>query len=178
MAVRRDDRVFDHMAHDLAARQRADIYLLPVGQALTGARLPRPSSSASRMPVKWWLNWRNPSVTYSTATLQSTAKGQPRPHISAQWMARVTSEGTTTAKAPGHPAVVGFASVEIAADRQRPRAQARVDGVGAGQRAGLLDQQSEQDGKETHGAANDSWRFACICASTERSPLHHASMNR
>ena len=54
-------------------------------------------------------------------------------------------------EAPRHPAVVRFARVEIAAHGQRPRTQPRMDGIAAGQGTCLLDQQSEQDGEETHG---------------------------
>ena len=62
MAVRGNDRVLDHMAHDLAARQLP--HLRPAASAPGAARAASSSadSRASRMRVKWWLNWRKPSV--------------------------------------------------------------------------------------------------------------------
>ena len=52
---------------------------------------------------------------------------------------------------PSYPGMVRFASVEIAADGQRPGAQARMHRVAARERTRLLDQQGQQDGNETHG---------------------------
>ncbi|MPN58563.1 hypothetical protein SDC9_206270 [bioreactor metagenome] len=60
-------------------------------------------------------------------------------------------------QAPGHPAVVLATRVEIAAHRKGPRTHASVNGIDAGQGARLLDQQSEQDGEETHGRQS-YWR--------------------
>jgi hypothetical protein len=54
-------------------------------------------------------------------------------------------------QAPGHPAMVRLARIKIAADRERPGAQASMDRVAARQRTRLLDQQREQDGEKTHG---------------------------
>jgi hypothetical protein len=61
------------------------------------ASVSSPLSSASRMPVKWWLNWRKPSVTYSTSTLQTMAAGQPTNRCSNSWIAKAAIAGATTA---------------------------------------------------------------------------------
>jgi hypothetical protein len=62
VAVRGQHRILDDVAHDLAARQLGWRRPLPLRQQLARA-VSSPASSASRMAVKWWLNWRKPSVT-------------------------------------------------------------------------------------------------------------------
>jgi hypothetical protein len=47
--------------------------------------------------------------------------------------------------------MMGFAGVEVAAHGQDPGAQRGMDGVATGQRARLLDQQGQQNGKKAHG---------------------------
>ena len=154
MAVCRDDRVFNDMAHDFAAGQHAGIYLLPVRQALPGRvflTVFQCIADAREMVAELAKAQRN--VKHRHTPEHRKRPAQP-PHQSPM-DGQSHQRGHHHRQAPGHPAVVGFASVEIAAHRQRPRAQAGMDGIGSGQRACLLDQQSEQDGKETH-AANDS----------------------
>ena len=56
-----------------------------------------PSSSASRMSVKWWLNCRKPSVAYNSATFQATAKTQPSVSASSQCTAKASKAGAPTA---------------------------------------------------------------------------------
>src|SRR3569623_171640 len=101
------------------------------------ARSSSPASSASRISVKWKLNCRKPSVTYSTAMLRTREHGQR----------------------PRHPAMLRLARVEVRAGPARPRTQHRVDRGVARQRPHLLDQEREQDGEKAHpGMINVSRR--------------------
>ena len=49
------------------------------------------------MPVKWWLNWRKPSVTYNTTTFQTSASGQLPSHSRSWYTPSDASAGTATA---------------------------------------------------------------------------------
>ena len=150
MSVGGQHRILDHVAHDLAARQRAHIHLLPVRKALARRIfIPLFQRIADAGEVMAELPKAQRDIQHRHTPEHCKRPAQPpqqQPVDGQRDQCR-----NKHCEAPRHPAVVRFARVEIAAHGQRPRTQPRMDGIAAGQGTCLLDQQSEQDGEETHG---------------------------
>ena len=151
MPVRRQNRIFDHVAHHLAARQVARIHLLPVGQTF------------ARTLLVAFLQ-RIADTREMVAELAKTQRDVEHRHVpehgdrpahtpEQRGMHRKDKQGGHQhGQAPCHPAMVRLARIKIAADRQRPSPQTGMDRVAARQGARLLDQQRKQDGKKAHGS--------------------------
>ena len=103
------------MAHDLAARQRADIHLLPMGQALTRTifiALFQRITDAGEMVAEL-------AKPQGDIQHRHTPDHRKRPSQQ-QHQQPVNSEGDQRryqhSQAPSHPAVVRLARVKVAAD--------------------------------------------------------------
>jgi hypothetical protein len=149
VAVRRQQRMLDHVAQQLGAGQFARVEVAPLGE------------QAARLVLVATVQ----GIADVGVVVAELAKAQREvEHADDRWPApaarctrararrsAVSSAGQQHGDTPDHPGVVRLARVEVAPGPRDPGLQAVVDPVVARQRLELFEQQREEDGEEAHG---------------------------
>jgi len=150
MAVRGQYRVFDDMAHDLAARQVIGIDLLPIGQVLAGLLFVtgfQRMADTGEMVAELAKAQRHIQHQHMPGHRQRPAHQCDQQPMHSHGQGR----GQQHRDAPGQPAVALLASIEVAAEPLHPGPHAGIDRIVTRQGLGLLQQQGHQRGEKTHG---------------------------
>ena len=149
VAVRRQHRMLDHMAHDFTARQLPHIDLLPSGQGRAGLVL---VAHVQRVAYGGEVVAELPKPHRQVKQTHIPKIGQHRMQVPQQMVQCQGQQGRSRHRSgPSQITVQGAACVQVAADHAHPSAQTRVQHIGRAQRPDLLEHQGQQNSKKAHG---------------------------